>query len=115
LRLLPIDPDILLLDEVLGAGDAAFAERAEARMKTLVQRTRILVLASHSDTLIKMMCTRLEPHNFAHGLRSRKLPVRGQGPSLCIHHRNAESPSKHCVTLLPAWFEDYDESLRLRA
>lgn len=53
-----IDPDILLLDEGLGAGDAAFAERAEARMKALVQRTRILVLASHSDALIKAMCNR---------------------------------------------------------
>ena len=42
----------------LGAGDAAFAERAEARMKALVQRTRILVLASHSDALIKMICNR---------------------------------------------------------
>jgi ABC-type polysaccharide/polyol phosphate transport system ATPase subunit len=53
-----IDPDILLLDEGLGAGDAAFAERAEARMKALIQRTRILVLASHSDQLIKAMCNR---------------------------------------------------------
>ena len=53
-----IDPDILLLDEGLGAGDAAFAERAEARMKALIQRTRILVLASHSDALIKGMCNR---------------------------------------------------------
>ena len=53
-----IDPDILLLDEGLGAGDAAFAERAEARMKALIQRTRILVLASHSDALITGMCNR---------------------------------------------------------
>jgi ABC-type polysaccharide/polyol phosphate transport system ATPase subunit len=53
-----IDPDILLLDEGLGAGDAAFAERAEARMKALIQRTRILVFASHSDSLIKAMCNR---------------------------------------------------------
>jgi ABC-type polysaccharide/polyol phosphate transport system ATPase subunit len=53
-----IDPDILLLDEGLGAGDAAFAERAEARMNALIQRTRILVLASHSDALIKLMCNR---------------------------------------------------------
>ena len=53
-----IDPDILLLDEGLGAGDAAFAERADARMRALIQRTRILVLASHSDALIKSICTR---------------------------------------------------------
>jgi ABC-type polysaccharide/polyol phosphate transport system ATPase subunit len=53
-----IEPDILLLDEGLGAGDARFAARAEARMQSLIQRTRILVLASHSDALIKSMCNR---------------------------------------------------------
>jgi homopolymeric O-antigen transport system ATP-binding protein len=53
-----IEPDILLLDEGLGSGDARFAARAEARMQALIQRTRILVLASHSDVLIKSMCNR---------------------------------------------------------
>ena len=53
-----IEPDILLLDEGLGAGDARFAARAESRMQALIQRTRILVLASHSDALIKSMCNR---------------------------------------------------------
>ena len=53
-----IDPDILLLDEGLAAGDARFAVRAESRMHALIQRSRILVLASHSDALIKSMCNR---------------------------------------------------------
>jgi ABC-type polysaccharide/polyol phosphate transport system ATPase subunit len=53
-----IDPDILLLDEGLAAGDARFAARAEGRMHALIQRTRILVLATHSDGLIKSMCNR---------------------------------------------------------
>jgi len=53
-----IDPDILLLDEGLAAGDARFAARAEDRMQALIQRTRILVLASHSDALIKGMCNK---------------------------------------------------------
>src|ERR1700745_2452133 len=53
-----IEPDILLLDEGLGAGDARFAARAEARMQALIQRTRILVLARHSDPLIKSSCNR---------------------------------------------------------
>jgi ABC-type polysaccharide/polyol phosphate transport system ATPase subunit len=53
-----IDPDILLLDEGLAAGDARFAARAEGRMHALIQRTRILVLATHSDSLIKSMCNR---------------------------------------------------------
>jgi len=53
-----IDPDILLLDEGLAAGDARFAARAEDRMQALIQRTRILVLASHSDALVKSMCNK---------------------------------------------------------
>jgi ABC-type polysaccharide/polyol phosphate transport system ATPase subunit len=53
-----IDPDILLLDEGLAAGDARFAARAERRMQRFIERTRILVLASHSDGLIRTMCNR---------------------------------------------------------
>jgi ABC-type polysaccharide/polyol phosphate transport system ATPase subunit len=53
-----IDPDILLLDEGLAAGDARFAARAESRMQQFIRRTRILVLASHSDALIRSMCNR---------------------------------------------------------
>jgi ABC-type polysaccharide/polyol phosphate transport system ATPase subunit len=53
-----IDPDVLLLDEGIAAGDARFAARAEGRMQALIQRTRILVLASHSDALIRSMCNR---------------------------------------------------------
>jgi ABC-type polysaccharide/polyol phosphate transport system ATPase subunit len=53
-----IDPEILLLDEGLGAGDARFAERAAARVKALIGRSSIMVLASHSDKLIRQMCKR---------------------------------------------------------
>ncbi|MCA9461670.1 MAG: ABC transporter ATP-binding protein [Nitrospira sp.] len=53
-----IDPEILLLDEGLGAGDARFAERANKRVDALVERASILVLASHSDALIKTMCNK---------------------------------------------------------
>jgi ABC-type polysaccharide/polyol phosphate transport system ATPase subunit len=53
-----IDPDILLLDEGLSAGDARFAERAKERVEKLVSRTNILVFASHSESMIKEMCNR---------------------------------------------------------
>lgn len=49
--------DILLLDEGIGAGDAAFAERAETRMQSFVDQAGILVLATHDDNLIKKFCT----------------------------------------------------------
>jgi ABC-type polysaccharide/polyol phosphate transport system ATPase subunit len=53
-----IDPEILLLDEGLGAGDARFAERARKRVEALIARSSIMVLASHSDELIRQMCNR---------------------------------------------------------
>ncbi len=51
-----IEPDILLLDEGLATGDARFATRAEERLQSLISRSSILVLASHSDVMIKAMC-----------------------------------------------------------
>jgi ABC-type polysaccharide/polyol phosphate transport system ATPase subunit len=51
-----IDPNILLLDEGLATGDARFATRAEERLHSLISRSSILVLASHSDAMIKAMC-----------------------------------------------------------
>ena len=53
-----IDPEILLLDEGLGAGDARFVERVNKRVSALIKRSSILVLASHSDALIKSMCNK---------------------------------------------------------
>jgi ABC-type polysaccharide/polyol phosphate transport system ATPase subunit len=53
-----IDPEILVLDEGLGAGDARFAEKAQKRVDALVERSSILILASHSDALIQSLCNR---------------------------------------------------------
>lgn len=48
--------DILVLDEWLSAGDAAFVEQAEQRLREFVGRSKILVLASHSLELIAHTC-----------------------------------------------------------
>lgn len=53
-----IDPEILILDEGLGAGDARFAEKAKRRVDALIERASILILASHSDSLIRSLCNR---------------------------------------------------------
>lgn len=53
-----IMPDILLIDEVFGAGDADFMSRARARMVSLVNQSNIVVIATHSDTLIKEFCNK---------------------------------------------------------
>ena len=53
-----IDPEILLLDEELGAGDARFAMRAAKRVEALIERSSIVVLASQSQELIRRICNR---------------------------------------------------------
>lgn len=51
-----ITPDILLIDEGIGAGDAAFIARAEERLKHFIGNAGLLVMASHSDKLLKQWC-----------------------------------------------------------
>jgi ABC-type polysaccharide/polyol phosphate transport system ATPase subunit len=53
-----MEPGILLMDEGIGAGDARFADRAMERMESFVGRSRIVVIASHSDALVRSMCTK---------------------------------------------------------
>ena len=53
-----IRPEILLMDEWLSVGDAAFNAKAERRLSDLVQSSRILVIASHSRELIEKTCNR---------------------------------------------------------
>lgn len=53
-----IDPEILVLDEGLGAGDARFAEKAQKRIDALIDRSSILILASHSDSLLQSFCNK---------------------------------------------------------
>ncbi|HEY8594861.1 MAG TPA: ABC transporter ATP-binding protein [Devosiaceae bacterium] len=49
-------PEILLVDEVFGAGDADFQGKAKMRMAEFVEKSSILVLASHSGELIEKLC-----------------------------------------------------------
>lgn len=51
-----IDPEILLLDEGIGAVDASFLERARGRLSDLVGRSGMLVFASHSEDLLRQLC-----------------------------------------------------------
>jgi ABC-type polysaccharide/polyol phosphate transport system ATPase subunit len=48
--------DIVLLDEGLGTGDESFQKKARDRMDRWLNNAAIIVLASHSDALIRSMC-----------------------------------------------------------
>lgn len=65
-----VEPDILLLDEWLGAGDARFGAKVKDRMNALVEKSRGLIIATHNEELMKSLCT--------HGLVLRK--------GMCLFH-----------------------------
>jgi ABC-type polysaccharide/polyol phosphate transport system ATPase subunit len=54
-----INPEILIADEVVGAGDAQFAEKAKRRIEELLSGERTTVLSSHSMDLIRNFCHRV--------------------------------------------------------
>ncbi|VWC76424.1 sugar ABC transporter ATP-binding protein [Burkholderia lata] len=53
-----VDAEILLLDEVMGVGDASFMHKAEARLEELHDRAEIVVLAMHSNKEIRKVCNK---------------------------------------------------------
>lgn len=53
-----LTPDILLIDEAIGTGDEAFAERAREFLVDYANKIKIMVLASHSRDLVKRLCNK---------------------------------------------------------
>jgi ABC-type polysaccharide/polyol phosphate transport system ATPase subunit len=51
-----MEPDILLIDEALSAGDAAFKTKANAKMQELVDNASTMLLVSHALATIKGLC-----------------------------------------------------------
>jgi lipopolysaccharide transport system ATP-binding protein len=54
-----VNADIVLMDEWLSAGDAAFAEKAHRRLTHMIDKANILVLASHDEHLLRSNCNRI--------------------------------------------------------
>ena len=54
-----LEPDVLLLDEWIGAGDHAFHEKAKGRMDDFLEKSRCMILASHNFGLIRAVCNKL--------------------------------------------------------
>ena len=52
-------PDIVVMDEMIGTGDLAFIDKAQTRLTKLLERAQILVLASHSEPIIRAFCNKV--------------------------------------------------------
>ena len=67
-----IEPEILLLDESLNAGDAAFMAKAKVRIRRLLDRSHVVVIVSHDMNALRELCDR--------GIRLVKGRVTDDGP-----------------------------------
>lgn len=53
-----IEPEVLLVDEVLAVGDLAFLTKAKARMRELMKHASLMVIVAHDLDTLRAMCTR---------------------------------------------------------
>lgn len=54
-----INPDILILDEVLAVGDGSFRKKSEAKMKSIITGGATTILVSHSIAQVRSMCNKI--------------------------------------------------------
>lgn len=54
-----VNPDILILDEVLSVGDGAFKKKSEAKMKEIIAGGATTILVSHSLAQVREMCNKV--------------------------------------------------------
>ncbi len=54
-----VNPDILILDEVMSTGDAAFRQKANVRMDEMREQTKTVIIVSHSPAQVRELCNRV--------------------------------------------------------
>ena len=55
---LQADPDVLLVDEIMGVGDEAFRQKSTEALERRMNSSRTVVLISHNPALIRRLCDR---------------------------------------------------------
>lgn len=96
-----IEPDILLLDEAITAGDSHFVSKAAKRAEELYNRTSIIVAASHDTNLLRRLCNR------AFFLESGKIVASGDVDSVI------EAYERHGATAIATGGPKGDEKKRV--
>ena len=54
-----VNPDILILDEVLSVGDGAFRQKSEKKMRSIIKGGATTILVSHSISQVRAMCNKI--------------------------------------------------------
>jgi ABC-type polysaccharide/polyol phosphate transport system ATPase subunit len=86
-------PDVLLIDEAIGAGDIYFLEKARLRAQNFLEQSNVLFLASHSEDVLQSICTKGVVLD--HGEVVAAGPIRG---ALQAYHDLGE-PTRNRVTV----------------
>jgi ABC-2 type transport system ATP-binding protein len=90
------NPEIMLIDEVIGVGDKKFFAKAFARLQRVVERSQILFVASHADDILRVLC------NKAIWLEHGNLMKYGDFESTLAAYRGSDSNETMSIpTLLP--------------
>jgi ABC-type polysaccharide/polyol phosphate transport system ATPase subunit len=77
-----LDPDILLIDEVLAVGDEHFQKKCLKRMEQIHRAGRTVILVSHDLESIRTMCTRVC------FLRQGRIEIQGEPSDIIQHYHN---------------------------
>lgn len=98
-----VRPEILVMDEMIGAGDQGFIAKAQKRITELLSQARILILASHSVSIIEKFCTKV--------LWLEKGRIERFGPTAEVlkAYTNSEPDNRHQGTEKQAKLELSDE------
>jgi ABC-type polysaccharide/polyol phosphate transport system ATPase subunit len=71
-----LDPEILILDEVLSVGDRAFRAKSQRRIEEMMAQSRLIVIVSHATSFLRSLCT--------HALWLQRGRLRGFGEAKAV-------------------------------
>ncbi|ADL41427.1 ABC transporter related [Caldicellulosiruptor obsidiansis OB47] len=78
-----VDPDILIVDEILAVGDFHFQEKCERRINSMLEKGTTIVMVSHSIDQIERMCQRVL------WLEKGRMKMIGNAKEVCEAYRNS--------------------------
>ena len=85
-----VDAEVLLMDEWIAVGDAQFRDQAHDRLSSMIERSHIMVLASHDFGLVRSLCNCFIHLN--HGRASAIMPIEAMDQVM----------AEHAASLIPA-------------
>ena len=93
-----VDPDILLVDEVLSVGDMQFQEKCFDRMRRVVGQGTTVIFVSHNLQAVQMLCSR--------AVLLKAGVAAGTGPTAEVIAQYVRTPGETAAQEFPTWIGD---------